>query len=196
MTSELELNLGIATRFDAGQSRKVDCDGWFDLMQLNIPGPAGCTLMEKHPLWVIRRLIVSELVQLQEPAAEPSPSNPIAGLASANQRALDTALGAQGLIFEEVVFMANEFLDRTQTETHLFAEFASKLAGSHSVKDWTTMYRECSQHQLDFIRRDCDRYFRHGERVAAAIFGMLNERSRLTSAVADGKSEANKNIQP
>ena len=139
---------------------------------------------------------MSELVQLQEPAAEPSPLNPIAGLASANQRALDTALGAQGLIFEEVVFMANEFLDRTQTETHLFAEFASKLAGSHSVKDWTTMYQECSQHQLDFIRRDCDRYLRHGERVAAAIFGMLNPRSRVTGAGANGKSETNKNIQP
>ncbi|EHR04670.1 hypothetical protein BcanWSM471_26860 [Bradyrhizobium sp. WSM471] len=165
-------------------------------MQLNVSGPVDCTLMEKRPLWVIRSLIVSELVQLQEPAAEPLPSNPIAGLASANQRALDTALGAQGLIFEEVVFMANELLDRTQTETHLFAEFVSKLAGSHSVKDWTTMYRECSQHQLDFIRRDCDRYFRHGERVAAAILGMLNERPRLTSAVADGKSETPKNIQP
>ena len=165
-------------------------------MQLNVPGPAGCTIMEKHPLWVIRRLIVSELVQLQEPAAEPLLSNPIAGLASANQRALDTALGAQGLIFEEVVFMANELLDRTQTETHLFGEFVSKLAGSHSVKDWTTMSRECSQHQLDFIRRDCDRYFRHGERVAAAIFGMLNQRSRAAGAGADGKSEANKNFQP
>lgn len=139
---------------------------------------------------------MSELVQLQEPAAEPLPFNPIAGLASANQRALDTALGAQGLIFEEVVFMANEFLDRTQTETHLFAEFASKLAGSHSVKDWTTMYRECSQHQLDFIRRDCDRYLRHGERAAAAIFGMLNPQSRVTGAGANGKSETNKNIQP
>jgi len=64
------------------------------------------------------------------------------------------------------------------------------------VKDWTTMYQECSQHQLDFIRRDCDRYLRHGERVAAAIFGMLNPRSRVTGAGANGKSETNKNIQP
>jgi hypothetical protein len=146
-------------------------------------------------LWVVRRLIVSELAPLQEPAAEPSPFNPVAGLANANQRALDTALGAQGLIFEEVVFMANELLDRTQTETHLFAEFVSKLAGAHSVKDWGTMYKECSQHQLDFIRRDCDRYFRHGERVAAAIFGMLDERPRPAGTLTDGKP-ATKNIQP
>lgn len=138
---------------------------------------------------------MSELTPLQEAAVEPSPFNPVAGLANTNQRTLDTELGAQGLIFEEVVFMTNELLDRTQTETHLFAEFVSKLAGSHSVKDWGTMYKECSQHQLDFIRRDCDRYFRHGERVAAAIFGMLNERPSLAGTVTDGKP-ATKNIQP
>jgi hypothetical protein len=141
-------------------------------------------------------LIVNELVQLQAPAAEPSSSDPVAGLASTNRRALDTVLGAQGLMFEEIVFVANELLDRTQTETHLFAEFASKLAGSHSVKDWGTMYRDCSQHQLDVIRRDCDRCFRHGERVLAAAFSLLNGRPQLVGAVMDVKSEANKNIQP
>ena len=139
---------------------------------------------------------MSEFAQLQEPAAEPLPSDPIAGLAGANRRALDTALGTQGLVFEEIVFAANELLDRTQTETHLLAEFVSKLAGSHSMKDWGAMYRECSQHQLDFIRRDCDRYFRHGERVLAATFSLLSGRPRLAGAVMDVRSEANKNIQP
>ncbi|WP_369722451.1 hypothetical protein AB8Z38_36980 [Bradyrhizobium sp. LLZ17] len=79
---------------------------------------------------------MSEFAQLHEPAAEPLPSDPIAGLAGANRRALDTALGTQGLVFEEIVFAANELLDRTQTETHLLAEFVSKLAGSHSMRDW------------------------------------------------------------
>ena len=106
------------------------------------------------------------------------------------------ALRAQRLMLEEIVFVANELLDRTQTETHLFAELVSKLAGSHSAKDWGTMYRDCSQHQLDFIRRDCDRYFRHGERVLAAAFRLLNDRPRLVGAVMDVKSEAEKNIQP
>ena len=139
---------------------------------------------------------MSELANLQEPAAEALPPDPIAGLADANRRALDTALGAQGLMFGEIVFVANELLDRTQTESHLFAEFVSKLAGSHSAKDWGTMYRECNQHQLDFIRRDCDRYFRHGERVLAAAFSLLNDRPRLVGAAMDLQSEADKNIQP
>ena len=134
---------------------------------------------------------MNELVQLQEAAADP-----IAWGADASRHALDAALGAQGLMFEEIVFVASELLDRTQTETHLFAEFVSKLAGSHSVKDWGAMYRDCSQHQLDVIRRDCDRYFRHGERVLAAAFSLLNDRPRLSGAVMDVKSEANKNIQP
>lgn len=145
---------------------------------------------------MVRRLIVSEFARLQEPAVGPLPSDPIAGVAAVNRRALDTALGAQELMFEEIVFVTNELLDRTQTETHLFAEFVSKLAGSHSVKDWGSLYRECSQHQLDFIRRDCDRYFRHGERVLAAAFGLLNDRPRPVGAVMDVKSKADKNIQP
>lgn len=139
---------------------------------------------------------MSELAKPQEPAAEPLPSDPIAGLADANRRALDTALGAQGLMFEEIVFAANELLDRAQTETHLFAEFVSKLASSHSVRNWETMYRECSQHQLDFIRRDCDRYFRHGERILAAAFRLLNDRPRPVDAVMEVKSEMHKNTGP
>ncbi len=128
---------------------------------------------------------MTELAKLQEPAAEALPSDPIAALADANRRALDTVLGAQGLMLGEIVFVADELLDRTQTEAHLFAEFVSRLAGSHSVKDWGTMYRECNQHQLDFIRRDCDRYFRHGERVLAAAFSLLNDRPRLVGTATD-----------
>jgi hypothetical protein len=55
----------------------------------------------------------------------------------------------------------------------LLSEFVSKMAGSHSVKDLNTMCRECGQHQIDFIRRDSDRLFKHGERmieVASKLF--------------------------
>jgi hypothetical protein len=27
------------------------------------------------------------------------------------------------------------------------------------------MYQECSKHQIEFIRRDCDRIFQHGQRL-------------------------------
>lgn len=98
-------------------------------------------------------------------------------LVDANRRALDFILGAQRLLFEETAFVAGELLDRAQTETHLFAEFVSKLAASHSVKDWTAMGRDCSQHQLDFLRRDSDRLFRHGERLVEAASRLVDTSS-------------------
>lgn len=118
---------------------------------------------------------MSEPAKLQDWAVEPLVSDPMVRLADANRRALDFMLGLQKVALEEMVFVANELLDRTRTESHLFAEFASKLAGSQSVKDWRTMYNECSQHQLDFIRRDCDRLFRHGERVVEATSHLVQD---------------------
>jgi thymidine kinase len=64
-----------------------------------------------------------------------------------------------------MVFASNEMLERARTETHLFSEFVSKMAGSHSVKDLKTMCEECGRHQIDFLRRDNERLFKHGERM-------------------------------
>ena len=65
-------------------------------------------------------------------------------IANANNRAASLIFGAQKLMFEEFVFASNVLLERTQTEMHLFSEFAAKMAGAHSVKDINTMYEECS----------------------------------------------------
>jgi hypothetical protein len=119
---------------------------------------------------------VSEPARLRDLTAEAQMPDPIVRMADANRRALDLMFGAQTLCMEELVFVTNEMLDRTRTETHLFAEFVSKFAGSHSVKDWGTMCRECGQHQLDFIRRDCDRLFRHGQRMIDATSSLINDR--------------------
>ena len=78
---------------------------------------------------------------------------------------LDALFRTQAMMLEEVAFATNEMVDRAQTETHLFAEFMSKLGACHSVRDWGAMYRECGLHQLDFIRRDCERLLRHGEGI-------------------------------
>ena len=94
----------------------------------------------------------------------------------ANKRALHFALGAQRMILEEMVFAACATLDRVRTETHLFSEFASKLGAAHSVQDWKAMGSECGQHQLEFIRRDCDRMLKHGERLIEATSNLLNDR--------------------
>jgi hypothetical protein len=75
-----------------------------------------------------------------------------------------------------VVLTSNEILDRTRTETHLLSEFVSKMAGSHSVKDLKTMFEECSRHQIEFLRRDSDRLFKHGERMLETASNLLANR--------------------
>ena len=112
-----------------------------------------------------------------EPPAEifeQSVADAAARLTKANRHALDFLMGAQKVVLEEMVFAANEMLERAQTETHLFSEFVSKMAGSHSVRDLRTVCTECGQHQIDFVRRDSERLFRHGERMlerASSLFG-------------------------
>ena len=125
-----------------------------------------------------QEVTLSEPAKLQVFSAEYLASDPAQRAAAANRRAYDVMFSAQRLFLDEIVFVASELLDRTQTETHLFAEFISKLAGSHSVKDWRTLCAECGQHQLDFIRRDCDRIFRHGDRVIATTAGLFNVASQ------------------
>lgn len=91
-----------------------------------------------------------------------------------NQSALDFMLGAQKMMFEELVFLSDEMLERTRTEARLFTEFAAKMAAAHSVRDIKTMCQECGQHQLDFFRRDSERLFKHGERVIAATSNLIS----------------------
>jgi hypothetical protein len=75
-----------------------------------------------------------------------------------------------------MVFAGNEMLDRARTESHLFTEFVSKMAGAHSVKNIKTMYEECGQHQIDFVRRDSERLFKHGERMIETTSNLLGNR--------------------
>jgi len=114
---------------------------------------------------------VSEPKSTQEPAASPATRS-----TDANGPALHFLLGAQRILVEEMVFSAEATLDRIRTEIHLFGEFASKLAESHSVLDWKKMGQECGRHQLEFVRRDCDRMFRHGERLIDATAALLSNR--------------------
>jgi hypothetical protein len=98
--------------------------------------------------------------------------------AEANKQAMHLMFGAQRLMVDEMAFAAESTLDRMRTETHFFGEFAAKLAESHSVQDWKAMGRDCCQHQLEFVRRDCDRLFRHGERVIAATNSLFNSEAQ------------------
>jgi len=116
-----------------------------------------------------------------EPGAaivEDSVANVASRLTKANKRALDFMFGAQKTFLEEMAFAANEVLDRTCIEMHLFAECTSKMAAAHSVTNIKTMYEECGQHQIDFIRRDSERLFKHGRRIIETTSNLLNVQSQ------------------
>jgi hypothetical protein len=123
----------------------------------------------------------SEIVMSQSERAAsgsfPAVANAEAEATKLNQSALEFMLGAQKMMFEELVFFGDEMLERTRTETHLFSEFVAKMASAHSVRDIRTMYQECGQHQLDFFRRDTERLFRHGERMIAATSNLISGRA-------------------
>ena len=109
---------------------------------------------------------------------EPMAAEAAARLTKANKSVTEFMFGAQKMLLEEMVFASNEVLDRARTETHLFSEFVSKMAGSHSVKDLRTMFEECGRHQIDFIRRDSERLFKHGERMIEVTSDLLANRPR------------------
>ena len=120
---------------------------------------------------------MSELSERVAVGSFPAVADGEAEATKLNQGALEFMLGAQRILFEEMVFFGGEMLERTRTETHLLSEFVMKMAGAHSVKDVKTMYQECGQHQLDFIRRDTERVFKHGERMIAATSNLISGRA-------------------
>ena len=120
------------------------------------------------------------MAALSERIASGSPRSTVNGEVEAselNQSALEFTLGAQRIMLEELVFLGDEILERTRTEMQLFTEFVTKMAGAHSVKDVRALCQECGQHQLDFLRRDTELLFRHGERMIATSSKLISGRS-------------------
>lgn len=121
----------------------------------------------------VRRVRAIPVLEMAMPDL-PKPTDRAMQWAEANKQALHFMLGAQRMMLEEVAFAADAMLDRVRTETHLAGEFAARLAEAHSVRDLNAMARECSEHQLEFVRRECDRMLRHGERLIEATSSLLN----------------------
>jgi len=121
-------------------------------------------------------VVMTKLSEQSAELVEQSVTDTATRLTKANKNALDFLMSAQKVMLEELVFTGNEMLERTRTETHLLSEFVSKMAGSHSVKDLKTMCEECGQHQIDFVRRDCERLFRHGERMIETTSNLFSNR--------------------
>ena len=106
-----------------------------------------------------------ELAEQGTATSEQLATDAASQLTKANKYAFSLFTGARNVLLDEMLFAGNEFLDRAATETKIFDEFVHKLAEAHSVRDLGTMYQECTRHQLDFIRRDTERLFKHSERV-------------------------------
>ena len=98
-------------------------------------------------------------------------------MGQANKRSLGFIFGTQKLLLDEMVFAGSELMERAQSEMHLFSELAAKMAEAHSVRDYRKMYQECGKHQIEFVRRDCDRIWRHGEHIIEAASNLFNSQS-------------------
>jgi hypothetical protein len=94
-------------------------------------------------------------------------------LTETNRHALDFIFSAQKAMLDEMMLSAPEVFDRSRTEIHLFAELASKIAEAHSVNNIQRMWEECSRHQIEFLRRDSERLFKHGERLIEATSKLI-----------------------
>jgi hypothetical protein len=119
---------------------------------------------------------MTELAQLQAGTTERPVAETTQNLAKVNRRAVDFLFDVQRMMLDELLFISNEMLDRAKTEAHLFTEFVSKLAEAHSVNNIRTLWEECGQHQIDFIRRDSERLFKHGQRIIETMSNLFDGR--------------------
>ena len=107
------------------------------------------------------------------------PSAAIAGdVASANKRALNLIFGAQKMLLEEMIFVGTEMVDRALTETRLLTEFVSKASGTHSVVGFRKIGEECGQHQINSLRSDWERLFKHSQRTLETASSLLASRAQ------------------
>jgi hypothetical protein len=123
----------------------------------------------------VREVFMTEFSEARS-MTEQAAAEATARVDKANRNTLSFLFGAQRLVSEELVFASNELLERARTEMHLFTEFVSKMAGAHSVRGIQEMVTECGQHQIDFVRRDSERIFAHGQRMIDAALKLATRR--------------------
>ena len=94
--------------------------------------------------------------------------------------------GVQRLLGEEITFASNEMLARSQTETHPFSEFPSRMAEAHSVTDIGTMHEVFGQH-----RRDCERLLKYSQRVVDSWSRLFCDQWEINWLATTGTLEQN-----
>ena len=122
------------------------------------------------------------MLEFYEPGAaiiENSIAKAVERTRNTNKRVIDFMFGVQKAMLEELIFVGTEALDRARSETQLLSEFSSKIAGVHSVKDLRTIWEECGQHQIDFVRRDSERIFKQSARTIKTTTKLFDSRSQI-----------------
>ncbi len=104
---------------------------------------------------------------------------PVDGMAShlleASKRGIQLSLAAQKALIEEIYQASGDALAHTKAQMHVANEFAAKMAEAHSFKDLVKAYQECSQHQMDLVRKDSERLAAYGQSVLEKSFSYLRE---------------------
>ena len=108
---------------------------------------------------------MSDVSEQSSATKEPLATDAASQLTKANKYAFSLLVDTRNVLLDEMLFARSEVFDRAVAETKILNEFLSKLAEARSVKDFATMYQDCTKHQLDFIRRDTERLLKHSERV-------------------------------
>jgi hypothetical protein len=115
---------------------------------------------------------MSELHE-QTPAGQKLVSDITAQFAEANRRGLQYSLGAQKAVLDEIIEVGSSALEHTQAQMNVATEFASKIAEAHSFKDVVKACQDCSQHQMDVVRQDSQRFIAHGRELLDKSFKLL-----------------------
>jgi len=93
----------------------------------------------------------------------------------AGKRGLQLSLAAQKALIEEIYQASGDALAHTKAQMHVANEFAAKMAEAHSFKDLVRVWQECSQHQMDVMRKDSERLAAYGQDVLEKSFRYLRE---------------------
>jgi hypothetical protein len=88
-------------------------------------------------------------------------------------RGTQLALGAQKLIFYEIMQANQDALEHARSGMSTAQEFVAKVAQAHSVKDLAAAFRDCGHQQMDRFHRSYEHLFTHGHEVFEASSNLV-----------------------
>jgi hypothetical protein len=81
------------------------------------------------------------------------------------RQVLNFSLNMQKAFLDEVAKASEETLERMRDEVDIASEFVARMASAHSVKEITTVYSDCGQHQADAFRLESQQLLKHSQHL-------------------------------